>query len=80
MVNSSFVREAGKLKLRHILLAPPIFARLGNDRPCSIVVSTGSALPKQKYKDAPISRPIQRTGSIKSFPILGGLHHHYVRV
>jgi transposase InsO family protein len=31
-------------------------------------------------KDAPVSRPVQRTGSIKSFPILGGLHHHYVRI
>jgi transposase InsO family protein len=30
-------------------------------------------------KDAPISRPIQRTGIISSRPILGGLHHHYVR-
>lgn len=27
-------------------------------------------------KDAPVSR----TGSIKSYAILGGLHHHYVRV
>jgi transposase InsO family protein len=32
------------------------------------------------YKDAPVSRPIQRTGIISSCPILGGLHHHYVRV
>src|SRR6266498_3301599 len=31
-------------------------------------------------KDAPISRPIQRTGSIMSHALLGGLHHHYVRV
>jgi transposase InsO family protein len=31
-------------------------------------------------KDAPVSRPIQLTGSISSHPILGGLHHHYVRV
>jgi Integrase core domain len=31
-------------------------------------------------KDAPVSRPVQRTGSIKSLPILGGLHHHYARV
>jgi len=31
-------------------------------------------------KDAPISRPVQSAGSIKSNPILGGLHHHYVRV
>jgi transposase InsO family protein len=30
-------------------------------------------------KDAPIGRPIQRTGVITSSPILGGLHHHYVR-
>ena len=31
-------------------------------------------------KDAPVSRPIQRTGIIISHAILGGLHHHYVRV
>jgi hypothetical protein len=31
-------------------------------------------------KDAPISRPVQRTGIISSHAILGGLHHHYVRV
>ncbi len=31
-------------------------------------------------KDAPVSRPVQRTGVITSNPILGGLHRHYVRV
>ena len=31
-------------------------------------------------KDAPVFRLVQRTGSIKPFPILGGLHHHYVRI
>ena len=31
-------------------------------------------------KDAPVSRQIQPAGSIKSHAILGGLHHHYVRV
>jgi transposase InsO family protein len=31
-------------------------------------------------KDAPIHRTIQHAGSIVSAPILGGLHHHYVRV
>jgi transposase InsO family protein len=31
-------------------------------------------------KDAPFSRPIQRTGSITSQALLGGLHHQYVRV
>ncbi len=31
-------------------------------------------------KDAPIHRAIHHLGSIISAPILGGLHHHYVRV
>src|SRR6202790_2291117 len=31
-------------------------------------------------KDAPVSRPVQRTGVISSRPILGGLHHRYARV
>ena len=31
-------------------------------------------------KDAPISRPVQRTGVISSRAILGGLHHRYARV
>jgi plasmid maintenance system antidote protein VapI len=31
-------------------------------------------------KDAPVSRPVQRTGVITSNPILGGLHRHYVRI
>jgi transposase InsO family protein len=30
-------------------------------------------------KDAPVSRPVQRIGSIKSHTILGGLHHRYAR-
>jgi len=31
-------------------------------------------------KDAPIFRPIQQIGIIRSHPILGGPHHHYVRI
>jgi transposase InsO family protein len=31
-------------------------------------------------KDAPVSRPVQLTGSIRSRSILGGLHHHYFRI
>jgi hypothetical protein len=31
-------------------------------------------------KDAPVSRPVQRSGTINSHAILGGLHHQYVRI
>jgi transposase InsO family protein len=31
-------------------------------------------------KDAPVSRPVQRTGVISSREILGRLHHRYARV
>jgi hypothetical protein len=30
--------------------------------------------------DAPVTRPVQRTGVISSRAILGGLHHRYARV
>src|SRR6202022_2089577 len=32
------------------------------------------------HKDAPASRPVQRSGVISSRAILGGLHHRYARV
>ena len=57
----------GEAHLRRVLRA---YARYYND------IRTHRSLEK----DAPVSRPVQRTGSIKSYPILGGLHHHYVRV
>jgi transposase InsO family protein len=57
----------GEANLRRILRS---YARYYND------IRTHRSL----NKDAPVSRPIQRTGSISSRPILGGLHHHYVRV
>ena len=31
-------------------------------------------------KDSPVSRPVQWAGRIVSHPVLGGLHHHYVRI
>jgi transposase InsO family protein len=53
--------------LRRILRA---YARYYND------IRTHRSLDK----DAPVSRPVQWTGSIKSQTLLDGLHHHYVRV
>jgi transposase InsO family protein len=57
----------GEAHLRRILRS---YARYYND------IRTHRSLDK----DAPVFRPVQRAGSIKSFPILGGLHHHYARV
>jgi hypothetical protein len=31
-------------------------------------------------KDAPVKRLVQRTGRIQVSPVLGGLHHQYVRI
>jgi len=56
----------GEAHLRRVLRS---YARYYND------IRTHRSL----NKDAPVSRPVQRTGSIKSHSILGGLHHHYVR-
>jgi len=57
----------GEAHLRRILRS---YSRYYND------VRTHRSLDK----DAPVSRPVQRAGSIKSFAILGGLHHRYARV
>ena len=35
---------------------------------------------RSSNRDAPVSRPVQRTGVIGSRAILGGLHHRYARV
>ena len=57
----------GEAHLRRILRS---YARYYND------IRTHRSLDK----DAPTYRSVERTGNIKSHAILGGLHHHYVRV
>jgi hypothetical protein len=57
----------GEAHLRRVLKS---YARYYND------VRTHRPLDK----DAPVSRPVERIGSIKSFAIRGGLYHHYTRV
>jgi transposase InsO family protein len=57
----------GDVHLRRILRS---YARYYND------VRTHRSL----NKDAPVSRPIQRIGSIMPHPILGVLHHRYARI
>ncbi len=32
------------------------------------------------HKDAPLGRSVHMFGSIAARPILGGLHHHYIRI
>jgi transposase InsO family protein len=57
----------GEAHLRRILQA---YARYYND------LRTHRSLDK----DAPFSRPVQQIGRITSRALLGGLHHHYMRV
>jgi transposase InsO family protein len=57
----------GEAHLRRILRS---YARYYND------IRTHRSLDK----DAPVSRPVQWTGIINSHAVLGGLHHHYVRI
>jgi transposase InsO family protein len=58
---------AGEASLRRALKA---YARYYNE------IRTHRSLDK----DAPESRPIQSAGTIRALPVLGGLHHHYVRL
>src|SRR5258708_40214984 len=40
----------------------------------------GARTHRSLHKDAPISRPVQRTGVLSSHAIFGGLHHSYARI
>ena len=66
MIRMHHIIVLGEVHLRQILQS---YARYYND------IRTRRSLDK----DAPVSRQIQRIGSIKSHAILGGLHHHYAR-
>jgi hypothetical protein len=54
----------------------PVFRILKNDAAYYNGVRTHRSL----NKDPPVSRLAQRSGVISSHAILGGLHHHYVRI
>src|SRR6266478_4967688 len=58
---------SGERHLRHVLLS---YLKYYNE------VRTHLSLEK----DAPISRAVERAGSILCRPVLGGLHHQYVRI
>jgi integrase-like protein len=57
----------GERHLRHLLLSYMIYYN-----------ETRTHLSLDK--DAPLSRTVQREGSILRLPILGGLHHQYIRI
>ena len=75
---NGYLRSADERARDHIIV-------LGEAHLCRILRSyadyyNGVRTHRSLNKDAPIFRPVQRTGSIKPCPILGGLHHHYVRI
>jgi hypothetical protein len=63
--------------LKVVTIVPHHCLRRGAYAPGSKIIRRTQ---RSLHKDAPISRPIHQTGMIRSQRILGGLHHHYVRV
>jgi transposase InsO family protein len=57
----------GERHLRHLLLS-------------YITYYNGARTHLALGKDAPFSRTVERVGQILCRPILGGLHHQYVRI
>jgi transposase InsO family protein len=57
----------GECHLRHLLLS---YMKYYN----------GARTHPSLEKDAPVSRAVERAGQILCRPILGGLHHQYVRI
>ena len=56
----------GERHLRHVLLS---YMNYYNEARTHLSLS----------KDAPVPRAVERAGHILCQPVLGGLHHHYVR-
>src|SRR5260221_10239206 len=57
----------GERQLRHVLLS---YIQYYNEMRTHLSLE----------KDAPVSRAVERAGSILCRPVLGGLHHQYVRI
>ena len=57
----------GERHLRHVLLS-------------YMAYYNGARTHLSLNKDAPLPRAVQAIGRILPTPILGGLHHHYVRI
>jgi transposase InsO family protein len=62
-----YVVVFGERHLRHVLLS---YMNYHNETRTHLSLD----------KDAPLSRTVQGAGRILRFPILGGLHHQYVRI
>jgi hypothetical protein len=48
--------------------------------PSHVDYYNGARTDMSLNKDAPISRRVERAGHIPCRPVLGGLHHRYVRI
>jgi hypothetical protein len=66
-VPTAIVVVFGERHLRHVLLS---YMKYHNE------IRTHLSLEK----DAPVSRPVQLAGTVLCRPVLGGLHHQYVRI
>jgi hypothetical protein len=61
------VAQFGERHLRHMLLS---YMSYYNETRTHLSLN----------KDSPLSRPVERAGCILCRPVLGGLHHKYVRI
>jgi hypothetical protein len=70
-------RSDGNVLITSSSLASAIFATFSHRTKHT---TTRSETHLSLQKDAPVPRDVCRTGRVRSSPILGGLHHQYVRV